>query len=479
MQQYVAFSIWQHSADGPAAQEKAARHRRRIGCSEPGYNQFWHGYSQPATNGSWLPNTPRAQSPSIRMPPTARIADLTSRIAARLRAARKRAGLTQYQLAGDLGLSHRQNVTRIEDGQRSLTAQQLILAMDLLGVDLDYFTDPFRLEGEGEFTFRAGPEVASAVVDEFEGRAGRWIAMYRELSRELGREPRWLGLKLSLTRHSSFGDAQDAGAAFAERMELGDCPGATLRSVLEDRLGILVLEVDAPAGIGSAAVRVQGLNCILINHHEPEGHRNYGVAHGLFHLLTWDAIPPDREESVRLPRRGKKWLVARLAESFATALLMPWPVLRRQLGFEQDRKDVVSPGEPMRMTAEDMIAEDRAAAEWRRVRGSRDLHARLIEGAEELRVPVEVYVRRLRRLYLLSREQVDALAGRLPPVASGPAPGREAAIPSFSAGFVRCVADALDAGSLSVRRAASVLDLSLPELASLLTRYGHEADFKD
>ncbi len=414
------------------------------------------------------------------MRPTARIAGLTSRIAARLRAARKRAGLTQYRLAGDLGLNHRQNVTRIENGQRSLTAEQLILAMDLLGVDLDYFTDPFRLEGEGEFTFRTGPEVASAAVDEFERRAGRWIAMYRELSRELGRERRWLELKLSLTRHSSFGDAGDAGEAFSERMGLGDCPAAALRSALEDRLNILVLEVDAPPGIASAAVRAQGLKCVLVNRHEPEGHRNYGMAHGLFHLLTWDAIPPARVESVRLPRRGKRWLVARVAESFSTALLMPWPVLRRQLGFEREREGDVSPGEPMRMTAEDIIAMGRAEEEWSRVRRSRDLPARLIEGAAQLRVPVEVYVRRLRRLYLLSREQVDALAARLP-TASGPgpgsAPGRGAAIPSFSAEFVRCVADALEAGSLSVRRAASVLDLSLPELASLLTRYGHEADF--
>ena len=61
--------------------------------------------------------------------------------------------------------------------------------MDVLGVDLDYFTDPFLLEGEGEFTFRMGPDVASAAVDEFERRAGRWIAVYRELSRKLGREP--------------------------------------------------------------------------------------------------------------------------------------------------------------------------------------------------------------------------------------------------------------------------------------------------
>ena len=387
------------------------------------------------------------------MRPTARIAGLTSRIAARLRAARKRAGLTQYQLAGDLGLSHRQTVTRIEDGQRSLTAEQLILAMDLLGVDLDYFTDPFRLEGEGEFTFRTGPEVASAAVDEFESRAGRWIAMYRELSRELSREherkPRWLEPKLALTRHSSLEDASEAGEAFSERMGLGDCPAAALRSALEDGLDILVLEVDAPPGIASAVVRAQGIKCVLVNRHEPEGQRNYGMAHGLFRLLTWDAIPPDRVESVRVPRRGKGWLVARLAESFATALLMPWPVLRRQLGFEQERKGIVSPGEPMRMTGEDMIAEDMGEEAWRRVRRSRDLPARLIEGADELRVSVETYVRRLRRLYLLSRAQVDALDGqRL--VASRPAPGREVAIPAFSAQFVRCVADALDAGRLSV-----------------------------
>ena len=408
------------------------------------------------------------------MRPTVRIPRLTSRIAARLRAARKRAGLTQYRLAGDLGLNHRQDVTRIEDGQRSLTAEQLILAMDRLGVDLDYFTDPFRLEGEGEFTFRTGPEVASAAVDEFESRAGRWIAMYRELSREHERKPRWLEPKLALARHSSLEDAGKAGEAFSERMGLGDCPAAALRSALEDRLDILVLEVDAPPGIASAAVRAQGIKCVLVNRHEPEGQRNYGMAHGLFRLLTWDAIPPDRVESVRVPRRGKGWLVARLAESFATALLMPWPVLRRQLGFEQERKGIVNPGEPMLMTAEDMIAADRGQREWSRVRRSPDLPARLIEGAGELRVSVQTYVRRLRRLYLLSREEVDALDGqRL--AASRPAPGGEVAIPAFSAQFVRCVADALDAGSLSARRAASVLDLSLPELASLLTRYGHEA----
>lgn len=349
---------------------------------------------------------------------------LTSRIAVRLRAARERAGFTQYQLAVGLGVNHRQIVARVEAGQRSLTAEELIRAMDLFGVDLDYFTDPFRMDGEGEFTFRGDPDVAGAAVDEFERRAGRWIATYRELSREQDPEPepRWLELKLALSRRSSFGDAEDAGEAFAERMELGDCPGAALRQAMEERLGVLVLDVDAPAGIASAAFRVRGLKCVLLNRHESEGHRNYELAHGLFHLLTWDAIPPTRLEPSRVPRRGKAWYkawyVARLAESFATALLM---LSREQAAALNDRR----PG-----AGGDLAASGAPSA-------SGD------------------------------------------PAAGGSSRSADAEAPAFSAEFVRCVADALDAGSLSVRRAASVLDLSLPELASLLTRYGHKADFKD
>ena len=413
------------------------------------------------------------------MQPTSRIAGLTSRIAVRLRAARERAGLTQYQLAGGLGLNHRQIVARIEDGQRSLSAEELIRAMDLLEVDLDYFTDPFRLEGEGEFTFRTGPDVASAAVDAFERRAGRWIAMYRELCRERERRPRWLELKLSLTRHSSFEDAQDAGEAFARRMELGDFPAATLRSALQDRLDLLVLDVDAPPGIASAAVRARGLKCILVNRHEPEGHRNYGMAHGLFRLLTWDAIPPDRLESVRVPRSGKGWLVARLAESFATALLMPRAVVRRHLGLGQDLEDIVSLGEPSRTSRDEPSGASpsqpsrMSREEWARVKRSGDLQDRVNECAREFRVSVEAYVRRLRRLHLLSREEVDALGDRHV-VASDPVVRGAAEIPALSAEFVRCVAHAIEAGRLSVDRAASVLDLSLPELARLFRSYGHE-----
>ena len=44
----------------------------------------------------------------------------------------------------------------------------------------------------------------------------------------------------------------------------------------------------------------------------------------------------------------------------------------------------------------------------------------------------------------------------------------------FGRRFVRCVASALDAGRLSVKRAAHLLDMSVARLARTLRAYGYE-----
>ncbi len=464
---------------------------------------------------------PRATSPPEREHPLRR-KQRTARIAVRLKAARKRAGLTQYQLAVGLGVSHRQIIARIEAGTRSLTAEELIWAMKILDVDLAYFIDPFRLEGEGEFTLRIHPGATDAVVDEFEHRAGRWIATFRELSAKRDGRPRWLGLKLALSRHSSFEDAEDAAHAFAERMELGGCPATKLRSVLEDRLGVLVLDVDAPPEIASAAARVEGLLCVLVNRNEPEGHRNFSLAHGLFHLLTWDAIPPDRVEGVEPPRRGKGWLVARLADRFASSVLMPWPVVLRRWPVwqplaEWEPDDAIGPGKP-----EDAMSPEETGhaispgksddasgpeesghaigpTESEGAMGPREsgdpagpeelgdptspgatgrrygeLGDRLIAGARELRVPALAYARRLHRSGVLWMKEFRALERRL--TENDGSPRGTPPPPPFSAPFVRCVAHALDAGRLSAERAAQLLERSPRELASLIKRHGREPD---
>lgn len=51
-------------------------------------------------------------------------------------------------------------------------------------------------------------------------------------------------------------------------------------------------------------------------------------------------------------------------------------------------------------------------------------------------------------------------------------------VPRFSKPFIDRVVVALDAGHLSVRRTASLLDLSLPDLAGLIRNYGYETYFE-
>lgn len=71
----------------------------------------------------------------------------------RFKYAREKRGLTQARLANKLGLD-RQTVAAIEAGQRKLSAEELVRAAQVLDVDLYYFTDRFRLVGEGRFTWR-------------------------------------------------------------------------------------------------------------------------------------------------------------------------------------------------------------------------------------------------------------------------------------------------------------------------------------
>lgn len=369
---------------------------------------------------------------------------LSTRIGLRLRAARERAGLTQQELADALGLEHRQTLASIEAGERRLSAEELVRAVNVLAVDLDYFTDSFRLVGEGQFSFRAQAGVAAHILDQFEDRAGRWIATYRELGAQQGEQPAWLGQKLSLTPQSTFEEAQAAAKAIGEGWDLGERPAESLQSAIERHLAALVLYVDAPAGISGAASQVPRLNAVLVNRSEPEGRRSFDLAHELFHLLTWDAMPPGRIEAVEVPRGGKGQRSEQLAENFAAALLMPESVMR---------------------------------ARWTARPVSTELHAWLNDTASELRVSATACKWRLHNLGCLSRaDLLDINDQRL--LANGRRASNGGEVRAFSERFVQRIAAALDAGRLSVKRTASLLSLSLGELSDLLRDYGIEPSFE-
>src|SRR6185503_20572604 len=77
-------------------------------------------------------------------------------------------------------------------------------------------------------------------------------------------------------------------------------------------------------GISGAACRLPELDVVIINRHEVVGRRNFDLAHELFHILTWEAMPPEHSEESRETGGNR---VEQLANNFASAVLMPAVIL--------------------------------------------------------------------------------------------------------------------------------------------------------
>jgi transcriptional regulator with XRE-family HTH domain len=367
--------------------------------------------------------------------------DIEITIAKRLKVAREKAGLTQRQLSDALGFKDRQTVAAIEAGIRKISAEELLRAMKILGKNLDYFTDPFRLVGEGCFSWRVSKDVQDQLGD-FETRAGTWLALYRGLVKDAppGRKEAWpraVPLSLSLTTRSSYEDAHDAARWLAGEWRLGGVPADRLESAIRKRMRALLLYVDAPYGISGAAFRLAGINAILINRHEPLGRRNFDLAHELFHLLTWETIRPEHAEIGMLGAKGRP---EQLANCFASALLMPERVIRSW-------RDALPSFPPKD-----------------RVRWSRWLNAR----AFDLRVSTPALQWRMVQLGLLPKGDVDNSL-------DWSADRRTETPRLFSEEFVGTLRRGLDRGIATVPQAAALLGMSIADLADLFRAYHVDA----
>ena len=359
----------------------------------------------------------------------------TQLIGRRIKALREERKLSQEGLAEIFGFNDRQTVSAIETGARRITAEELVIAVERLGAPLEYFTDPYLLAGEGRFSWRqSGVDVQQ--LEAYERRAGRWIGAFRTLAPRVGRETPLMRRALGLVRRSRFEDAMRAGERFVAEFGLGDAPATGLADVMERELGILVLMVDAERGISGAACRLPELDSVLIARREVEGRRHFDLAHELFHLLTWDAMPPEHLEEARETGGNR---VEQLANNFAAAVLMPADTLAR-------------------------------FGDWSEL-GQAALIARLTATADELHVTASALKWRL-----VAIDALTSVTARAVPDAALRHNGRDEAenVPPalFSRPFMEVVGLGIGDGLVSMRRAAALLERSVDNLADLFAVHG-------
>ena len=152
------------------------------------------------------------------------------------------------------------------------------------------------------------------------------------LAAQVGRQAPLMRRALGLNRLSRFEDAMEAGERFVAELDLGPVPALRLAAAMEEEIRILVLMVDAQEGISGAACRLPELDAVLIARREVAGRRNFDLAHELFHILTWDAMPSEHVESAS-DFGGNR--VEQIANNFAAAVLMPATALEPYDGWAQ------------------------------------------------------------------------------------------------------------------------------------------------
>ena len=86
----------------------------------------------------------------------------TNLIGTRIKALREERKLSQDDLARLFGFKDRQTVSAIETGERRVTAEELVIAVEKLGAPLDYFTDPGTF-GRGFSEMRRQIRVARSI----------------------------------------------------------------------------------------------------------------------------------------------------------------------------------------------------------------------------------------------------------------------------------------------------------------------------
>ncbi len=250
----------------------------------------------------------------------------TDLIGLRMKALREERKLSQDDLARLFGFKDRQTVSAIETGERRVSAEELITAVEKLGAPLDYFTNPFLLVGEGKFSWRQS-NVGRAQLGRV--RARRWTLDRREPHAcARGRTARLVFAQRAQANpeeHASKRRWRQASGS-PKNSSLGTIPARRLADVMERELGDAVLMVDAFEGVSGAACRLPDLDAVIINRHEAPGRRHFDLAHELFHILTWDTMPPEHVEEATEISRNR---VEQLANNFASALLMPLSALDR------------------------------------------------------------------------------------------------------------------------------------------------------
>jgi Zn-dependent peptidase ImmA (M78 family)/transcriptional regulator with XRE-family HTH domain len=243
--------------------------------------------------------------------------DLRLILGSRIRSARERLNLSQRELAEAMGVDSHQIVSQMEKGERDVKAWELAKLAGILKIEISSLLESSEPLKEPIVLWRDKPKKEKEIK---EAQFLKKCRDYHNLELAASDSPRSsLPNKKIDPETVDFQTVKHLAEEVSKQLNLGQKPSASIEKVLEDQYGVKIWYLDLGQD-GSAASTVGPFGpAIMMNSSEPPWRRNYNFAHELFHLLTWESLPPEFliEDTARFD------LFKKYANAFASALLLP------------------------------------------------------------------------------------------------------------------------------------------------------------
>ena len=245
-------------------------------------------------------------------------------VGSRVAAFREARGMTGAQLGAAIGLSKSQ-ISKIENGARSLDVSEVALVADALGVTLAELLGVER-KGGLALAARVMSELTEADALPARRRVRQVLESESALADAVGllpARPSDAGSVVIAMAGAHTGSALRQGARLAETVRdtlgLGRAPIADLAALCERHFGLSVLAWPTGQAVSGLCAHGDGVALCFISTSFPVGHQRFTAAHELAHHVLGDP----REIIVEGDLFAVKTPVEQRANAFAAGLLMP------------------------------------------------------------------------------------------------------------------------------------------------------------
>ena len=235
---------------------------------------------------------------------------------ARLKAARKMAGMSQQNLADATNLITKQAVSKYEKGKMMPASDILIAISKALGVKPGYFYRQFQVKLTG-LEFRKKSRLSKSDENRVKYQTLDFLERYMEIESIMGHPTVFVNPLKNVTIENQD-DVENAALRLRKAWELGNAPVSNLMELMEDK-GVRILEVDLPDTFDGLSAWADNIPVITINKNSDLVRKRLTIVHELAHLIIHFGECSDRD-------------LEKLCHSFASAFLLPKEKMIEEIG---------------------------------------------------------------------------------------------------------------------------------------------------